>query len=207
MASDHDFFFKIVLSGDSGVGKSNLLLRYTRNEFNLESKMTVGVEFANRLVQIGDKKIMAQIWDTAGQDRFVSVTNAYYHGALGALLVYDITKRQTFEHVERWLKEIREHADPHVVIMLVGNKSDLKHMRVVQAEEAKAFAVRNSLFFIEASALQSTNVEIAFQAIVHEIYTNFVQSAATDPIPIDPAPEPIVPDDNEASSNSGTCSC
>lgn len=155
--------------------------------------MTVGVEFANRLLQIGDQQVMTQIWDTAGQDRFISVTTQYvfpifivcdfeyfililfyaqryYRGAVGALLVYDITKRKTFENCARWLDEIRQHADPNCVIMLVGNKCDLKHIRAVQAEEGKAFAINNSLFFIEASALQSTNVEIAFQALVHGLF-------------------------------------
>ncbi|KAH0512056.1 Ras-related protein Rab-11A [Microtus ochrogaster] len=129
-----------VLIGDSGVGKSNLLSRFTRNEFNLESKSTIGVEFATRSIQVDGKTIKAQIWDTAGQERYRAITSAYYRGAVGALLVYDIAKHLTYENVERWLKELRDHADSNIVIMLVGNKSDLRHLRAVPTDEARAFA-------------------------------------------------------------------
>lgn len=167
---EYDYLFKVVLIGDSGVGKSNLLSRFTRNEFNLESKSTIGVEFATRSIQVGGKVIKAQIWDTAGQERYRAITSAYYRGAVGALLVYDIAKHITYENVERWLKELRDHADANIVIMLVGNKSDLRHLRAVPTEEAKAFAERNELSFIETSALDSTNVEVAFRNILEEIY-------------------------------------
>ena len=130
----------VVLIGDSGVGKSNLLSRFTRNEFNLDSKSTIGVEFATRSIQVDAKTIKAQIWDTAGQERYRAITSAYYRGAVGALLVYDISKGQTYDNVTRWLKELRDHADANIVIMLVGNKSDLRHLRAVPTEEAKQFA-------------------------------------------------------------------
>ncbi len=157
------FLFKVVLIGDSGVGKSNLLSRFTRNEFNLDSKSTIGVEFATRSIQVDSKTIKAQIWDTAGQERYRAITSAYYRGAVGALLVYDISKHQTYENVTRWLKELRDHADTNIVIMLVGNKSDLRHLRAVPTEEAKEFASQNGLSFIETSALDASNVEMAFQ--------------------------------------------
>lgn len=167
---DYDYLFKVVLIGDSGVGKSNLLSRFTRNEFSLESKSTIGVEFATRSIQVDGKTIKAQIWDTAGQERYRAITSAYYRGAVGALLVYDITKTVTFENVERWLKELRDHADSNIVIMLVGNKCDLRHLRSVQTEDAKAFCEKEGLSFIETSALEATNVEQAFQRILTEIY-------------------------------------
>ncbi|PSK44717.1 hypothetical protein B9Z65_8926 [Elsinoe australis] len=191
MANDeYDFLFKVVLIGDSGVGKSNLLSRFTRNEFNLDSKSTIGVEFATRSIQVDAKTIKAQIWDTAGQERYRAITSAYYRGAVGALLVYDISKHQTYENVTRWLKELRDHADSNIVIMLVGNKSDLRHLRAVPTEEAKQFASKaatyqnekekkdrltpnpgeNNLSFIETSALDASNVELAFQNILTEIY-------------------------------------
>ena len=113
------YVFLVVLIGDSGVGKSNLLSRFTRNEFNLESKSTIGVEFATRSIQVDGKTIKAQIWDTAGQERDRAITSAYYRGAVGALLVYDIAKHLTYENVERWLRELRDHADANIVIMLV----------------------------------------------------------------------------------------
>uniref|UniRef100_A0A672JRS3 small monomeric GTPase n=1 Tax=Salarias fasciatus TaxID=181472 RepID=A0A672JRS3_SALFA len=167
---EYDYLFKVVLIGDSGVGKSNLLSRFTRNEFNLESKSTIGVEFATRSIQVDGKTVKAQIWDTAGQERYRAITSAYYRGAVGALLVYDIAKHLTYENVERWLKELRDHADSNIVIMLVGNKSDLRHLRAVPTDEARAFAEKNGLSFLETSALDSTNVEMAFQTILTEIY-------------------------------------
>ncbi|XP_014600829.1 ras-related protein Rab-11A [Leptopilina heterotoma] len=178
---EYDYLFKVVLIGDSGVGKSNLLSRFTRNEFNLESKSTIGVEFATRSIQVDGKTIKAQIWDTAGQERYRAITSAYYRGAVGALLVYDIAKHLTYENVERWLRELRDHADQNIVIMLVGNKSDLRHLRAVPTDEAKAFAERNGLSFIETSALDSTNVETAFQNILTEIYRIVSQKQIRDP--------------------------
>lgn len=166
----YDYLYKIVLIGDSGVGKSNLLSRFTRDEFNLESKSTIGVEFATKSVNTEGKVIKAQIWDTAGQERYRAITSVYYRGALGALLVYDISKRQSFTNVDRWLRELRDHADQNIVILLVGNKSDLKHIRAVTQEEAAAYAEREALAFIETSALDATNVDNAFQRALTEIY-------------------------------------
>ncbi|PWN96084.1 ras-domain-containing protein [Tilletiopsis washingtonensis] len=168
--SNYDFLFKVVLIGDSGTGKSNLLSRFTRNEFSLESKSTIGVEFATRSIAVDGKTVKAQIWDTAGQERYRAITSAYYRGAVGALLVYDIAKHPTYVNVSRWLKELRDHADANIVIMLVGNKSDLRHLRAVPTEEAKSFAAENNLSFIETSALDASNVEQAFQNILTEIY-------------------------------------
>ncbi|CAA3029706.1 ras-related protein RABA4c-like isoform X1 [Olea europaea var. sylvestris] len=165
-----DYVFKIVLIGDSAVGKSQLLARYARNEFSLDSKATIGVEFQTRTLEIDHKTVKAQIWDTAGQERYRAVTSAYYRGAMGAMLVYDITKRQSFDHVVRWLDELRSHADKNIVIMLIGNKSDLGSLRAVPVEDAKEFAQRENLFFMETSALEATNVEPAFLNILTEIY-------------------------------------
>ncbi|GMH25673.1 hypothetical protein Nepgr_027516 [Nepenthes gracilis] len=167
---EYDYLFKVVLIGDSGVGKSNLLSRFTRNEFCLESKSTIGVEFATRTLQVEGRTIKAQIWDTAGQERYRAITSAYYRGALGALLVYDVTKPTSFDNVSRWLKELRDHADSNIMIMLIGNKTDLKHLRAVATEDAQSFAEKEGLSFIETSALEATNVEKAFQTILSEIY-------------------------------------
>ncbi|KAG5222549.1 GTP-binding family protein [Salix suchowensis] len=120
-----DYVFKVVVIGDSAVGKTQILSRFTKNDFCFDSKSTIGVEFQTRTVTIKDKVIKAQIWDTAGQERYRAVTSAYYRGALGAMLVYDITKRPTFDHVARWVEELRAHADNSIVIMLIGNKADL----------------------------------------------------------------------------------
>ncbi|ESQ31845.1 hypothetical protein EUTSA_v10005376mg [Eutrema salsugineum] len=153
---DYDYLFKVVLIGDSGVGKSNLLSRFTRNEFSLESKSTIGVEFATRSIHVDDKIVKAQIWDTAGQERSVAC--------------YDVTRHVTFENVERWLKELRDHTDSNIVIMFVGNKADLRHLRAVSTEDAKAFAERENTFFMETSALESLNVENAFTEVLSQIY-------------------------------------
>ncbi|KAL6529690.1 Ras-related protein Rab-11B [Orobanche gracilis] len=167
---DYDYLFKLVLIGDSGVGKSNLLSRFARNEFSLESKSTIGVEFATRSIRVNDKIVKAQIWDTAGQERYRAITSAYYRGAVGALLVYDVTRHVTFENVERWLKELRDHTDQNIVIMLVGNKADLRHLRAVSAEDGQAFAKNEKICFLETSALESLNVENAFTEVLTEIY-------------------------------------
>ncbi|KAI5120161.1 hypothetical protein M0805_003648 [Coniferiporia weirii] len=168
--ADYDFLFKVVLIGDSGVGKSNLLSRFTRNEFNLDSKSTIGVEFATRTLELDGKTVKAQIWDTAGQERYRAITSAYYRGAVGALLVYDISKLPTYNNVQRWLKELRDHADSNIVIMLVGNKSDLNHLRAVPTDTAEAFASEQGLLFIETSALDASKVQDAFQRILSDIH-------------------------------------
>ncbi|KAK6790248.1 hypothetical protein RDI58_014048 [Solanum bulbocastanum] len=165
-----DYLFKIVLIGDSAVGKSNLLARFARDEFYPNSKSTIGVEFQTQKININGKEVKAQIWDTAGQERFRAVTSAYYRGAVGALLVYDISRRLTFDNIGRWLNELQTHSDMNVVIILVGNKSDLKDAREVTTAEGKALAEAKGLFFIETSALDSSNVTSAFQTVVREIY-------------------------------------
>ncbi|ABO94510.1 predicted protein [Ostreococcus lucimarinus CCE9901] len=166
----YDYLFKIVLVGDSGVGKSNLLSRFTRNEFCLESKSTIGVEFATRTIELQNKIIKAQIWDTAGQERYRAITSAYYRGAVGALLVYDVTSGDTYDNIEKWLSELRDHADASIVIMLVGNKCDLEHLRVTEAATAQQFAEKEGLMFIETSALNATNVEHAFIDSLGRVY-------------------------------------
>jgi len=190
---DYDYLFKVVLIGDSGVGKSNLLTRFTRDEFKADSKSTIGVEFATQQIRCDNKIIKAQIWDTAGQERYRAITSAYYRGAVGALLVYDITKAATFESVKTmWLEELKQNADDSIIIMLVGNKKDLGHIRTVSTEEGRNFAEKNQLSFIETSAQQrdgekerlpegeeSGNVTRAFEDILKEIY-HLVSNANVD---------------------------
>jgi len=230
----------VVLIGDSGVGKTNLLSQFSRSEFNLASKATIGVEFAWKNVEVDGDMIKAQIWDTgearaaacvhgrcalgrefqcrrqwhprltlpllpqparrgtapsptreqeqaapgcpsgtpflgvaafAKPSRPCSVARRYYRGAVGALLVYDISKKMSFDHVETWLKEVREHADPNIVVMLVGNKSDLHHLRQVEKEEAAALAEREQIAFLETSALTDSNVANAFNMTLRRIHS------------------------------------
>uniref|UniRef100_A0A0E0LFN0 Uncharacterized protein n=1 Tax=Oryza punctata TaxID=4537 RepID=A0A0E0LFN0_ORYPU len=167
---EEDYVFKVVVIGDSAVGKTQLLGRFTKDEFFIDSKSTIGIEFQTRTVEIAGKRVKAQIWDTAGQERYRAVTSAYYRGALGAMLVYDVTSRRSFHHAARWLHDLRAHADNSIVVMLIGNKADLSHARAVAADEAAAFAEDQGLFFSEASALSGDNVEDAFLALLREIH-------------------------------------
>lgn len=130
------FFFKVVVVGDTAVGKSNILTRYVQNEFNSDSKSTVGVELSTKLYKIKDQSIKVHLWDTAGQERYQSITAAYYKGAKGAIIVYDITRRSTFDNVNRWYNEIISLSDKNIVIVLAGNKADLEESREVQYSEA-----------------------------------------------------------------------
>ncbi|OQR99438.1 Rab11 family GTPase [Achlya hypogyna] len=180
--SEQEYVLKVVLIGDSGVGKSNLVQRFTKNKYNEASTQTIGTvlgdtvrsavgrfEFAAKTIRVGDRRIKAQIWDTAGQERFQSLTAAYYRNAVGALIVYDITNRASFEHVTHWLAQIHEHAHENVVLILVGNKCDLAHRpntRQVSTLEAARFAETHHMEFVEASALDSTNVVEAFKRII-----------------------------------------
>ena len=135
------------------------------------------VPFLFYLRQIEGKTVKAQIWDTAGQERYRAITSAYYRGAVGALLAYDITKKQTFDNVQRWLRELRDHADANIVVMLVGNKSDLNHLRSVPEEDGQAFSEKEGLSFLETSALEAINVEKAFHTILREIHQTVSKKA------------------------------
>ena len=139
------------------------MLQFTDKRFQHVHDLTIGVEFGSRMVSIDDQQIKLQIWDTAGQESFRSITRSYYRGAAGALLVYDITRRETFDHLASWLEDARQHANPNMTIMLLGNKSDMAHARrAVSYEEGEAFAREHGLVFLETSAKTSENVEHAF---------------------------------------------
>jgi len=164
------YLFKYIIIGDTGVGKSCLLLQFTDKRFQPVHDLTIGVEFGARMVTIDQRQIKLQIWDTAGQESFRSITRSYYRGAAGALLVYDITRRETFNHLARWLEEARQNAHQNMVIMLIGNKSDLEHRRQVSHEEGAKFAKENGLIFLETSAKTAANVEEAFIHTAQKIY-------------------------------------
>jgi len=168
------YLFKYIIIGDTGVGKSCLLLQFTDKRFQPVHDLTIGVEFGARMVTIDNKQVKLQIWDTAGQESFRSITRSYYRGAAGALLVYDITRRDTFKHLSRWLEEARQHSQSNMVIMLIGNKNDLEHRRTVSFEEGKAFADANGLIFMETSAKTAFNVEQAFINNAEKIHENIL---------------------------------
>jgi len=166
----NSYLFKYIIIGDTGVGKSCLLLQFTDKRFQPVHDLTIGVEFGARMVSIDGKQVKLQIWDTAGQESFRSITRSYYRGAAGALLVYDVTRRETFAHLASWLEDARQHANPQMTIMLIGNKSDLSHRRQVTPEEGEAFAKEHGLVFLETSARTAHNVEEAFLDTAREIH-------------------------------------
>ena len=168
----YSYLFKYIIIGDTGVGKSCLLLQFTDKRFQPVHDLTIGVEFGARMINIGEKQVKLQIWDTAGQESFRSITRSYYRGAAGALLVYDITRRETFTQLTKWLTEARENGSSNMVIMLIGNKSDLNHRRTVSTEEGAKFAEENGLIFLETSAKTAANVEEAFVKTAEQIYHN-----------------------------------
>ena len=166
---NYDLIFKLILIGDSGVGKTNILNRYINNEFSLASQSTVGVEFGSKIIKKNDKSIKLQIWDTAGQERYKSITTAYYKGSKGALVVYDISRKSTFENVDKWIGELKTNGNKDVRIILVGNKADLEDKRQIQTDEVAKKAEQYNIAFCETSALDGRNIEHAFDCLVNEI--------------------------------------
>ena len=166
----YDYLFKIILIGDWGVGKSNIILRITQDAYDPDSRTTIGVEFSQKVLEIFHKKVLVQIWDTAGQDRYKAITSAYYRAAAGAVLVYDISKRSSFENLNIWIKEIQDNTAPETVVMLLGNKTDLQSTRAVSTDEGKEFARQYGFLFMEVSALSGSNVAESFSMIVSKVF-------------------------------------
>jgi len=174
MAADvkaqYDHLLKLLLVGDSSVGKTSLLLRYTQGDFKDAVRNTVGVDLKVKMVNFRGKKLKLTIWDTAGQERFRTLTSAYYRGAHGIVLVYDISSRQSFEDIKEWLKEVDVYStNAEAVKMLVGNKTDREPQREVTKEQGAAFARANNMLFIEASAKTQSGVELAFEELIQKI--------------------------------------
>jgi len=179
--SNSDYLFKLLLIGDSGVGKSCLLLRFADDTYTETYISTIGVDFKIRTVEIDGKVIKLQIWDTAGQERFRTITSSYYRGAHGIIVVYDVTDEDSFTAVQRWLSEIDRYCHEHVNKMLVGNKCDLHQKKVVDFATAKEFADTNAIPFFETSAKGNHNVETAFLQLTRDIQKRVSQSALKDP--------------------------
>jgi len=176
MNPEYDYLFKLLLIGDSGVGKSCLLLRFADDTYTESYISTIGVDFKIRTIDIGGKTIKLQIWDTAGQERFRTITSSYYRGAHGIIVVYDITDMVSFNNVKQWLQEIDRYACENVNKLLVGNKSDLTPKRAVETNVAKAFADELRIPFLETSAKNATNVEQAFLTMATEIKNRMVNT-------------------------------
>jgi len=167
---DFSILYKVVVIGDSGVGKTQIINRFTQNEFTADSKVTIAVEFGYSEVTLANgTQMKVQIWDTAGQERFKAIARGYYRGAVGALIVFDITKAETFKNVETWLGELNKYSDPDITLMMVGNKSDMKSMREVSTQDATKYAKEHNLLYIETSAKDGEQINEAFQQTMQEI--------------------------------------
>ena len=169
-SDNYEQLFKIIIIGDSGVGKSNILGRYLHNEFKHDTKSTVGVEFGSKQLKVDGVNIKLQIWDTAGEERYRAITSAYYKGSKGCFIVYDITSEISFENVEKWYEEIRKSAEKEISVILVGNKCDLENERKVSIEMGQNKAKNLNCPLFETSALNNTNIEAVFQNISENIY-------------------------------------
>jgi Ras-related protein Rab-1A len=177
MNPEYDYLFKLLLIGDSGVGKSCLLLRFADDTYTESYISTIGVDFKIRTIELDGKTIKLQIWDTAGQERFRTITSSYYRGAHGIIVVYDVTDKESFDNVKQWLQEIERYACENVNKLLVGNKSDLTTKKVVDYATAKDFADERGIPFLETSAKNANNVEQAFMTMAAEIKARMGPSA------------------------------
>ena len=167
---NYEVMFKVVLIGDMKVGKTNIVSRYIKNEFNKDSISTIGVEFGSKELVIEGHNVKVQIWDTAGQEKYKSITNAYYKGAKGAFVVYDITNKNSFDNADNWLNNLRASADKKCSIILIGNKSDLENKREVSIEQGEEKAKNSEIAFMETSALSGDNIDKAFEMMINEAY-------------------------------------
>ena len=175
-----EYVFKYIIIGDPSVGKSCILNQFLNGAFTEDYDITVGVEFGAKTIDIGDRKVKLQIWDTAGQDSFKSITRAYYRGAASALICYDITCRESFENLQGWLEECKTNGNPEMTLVLVGNKIDMGDNREVSTEEGKAFAAENNMIFFETSAKTSERVGELFMQSSGTIYEK-IKSGVIDP--------------------------
>merc|ERR1711998_410823 len=193
------FQFRLVLLGDSAVGKSSLVLRFVRGQFFEYQESTIGAAFLTQTVALNDTTVKFEIWDTAGQERYHSLAPMYYRGAAAAIVVYDITNRDTFQRAKQWVKELQRQGNPNIVIALAGNKVDLSSKRKVETEEAQAYADDNGIMFMETSAKTAHNVNELFVSIAKRLPKN--QNASNNREPS------IVIQPNPAGGNKANSSC
>ena len=176
----YDHMFRFIIVGDMAVGKSCLLLQFTDHKFRHQHELTIGVEFGGKTIEVKNKNVKIQIWDTAGQEAFQAITRTYYKGAIGAFLVYDITRKDTFEHITKWLNEVKANGSKDIFCILIGNKKDLEEQRQVKYEEGKKLAEENNLLFLETSAKTAENVQEAFSISAEKILEQ-IQKTGIDP--------------------------
>jgi Ras-related protein Rab-8A len=176
--NDYDHLYKLLLIGNSGVGKSCTLLRFTDDSFTPSFITTIGIDFKIRTIEVDDKRIKLQVWDTAGQERFRTITTAYYRGAMGVIIVYDVTDRNSFDQVDSWYQNVEEYARDKVSIVLIGNKCDLTDKRVITTDEGRRLAKRLGVNFFETSAKDKTGVDETFYEITRLITKRLVKEQA-----------------------------
>jgi len=194
------FQFKLVLLGDSAVGKSSLVLRFVRGQFFEYQESTIGAAFLTQTVALNDTTVKFEIWDTAGQERYHSLAPMYYRGAAAAIVVFDITNRDSFQRAKQWVKELQRQGNPNIVIALAGNKVDLSSKRKVEAEEAQAYADDNGIMFKETSAKTAHNVNELFVEIAKKLPKNQAPNPQTNSVVIQP-------NQPAGGSSSGKCGC
>lgn len=205
MNPEYDYLFKLLLIGDSGVGKSCLLLRFSDDTYTESYISTIGVDFKIRTIDLDGKTIKLQIWDTAGQERFRTITSSYYRGAHGIIVVYDTTDQESFNNVKQWLQEIDRYACENVNKLLVGNKCDLTHKKVVEYPTAKEYADSLGIPFLETSAKNATNVEQAFLTMTAEIKNRMGPSSSAGSGPSSQKIDITSRSAEPAGSSSGCC--
>ena len=168
--SSYELLYKVIIVGDTAVGKSNILSRYVKDEFSSNSKSTVGVELGIKFLKIKNTKTKIQIWDTAGQERYRAITSSYFKGSNGCFIVYDITNEASFNNIENWYEQIQKETSQEIPILLVGNKCDLEEERKVPIEKGKEKAKNLNCAFFETSALKKINIDKIFEELVNNIY-------------------------------------
>jgi small GTP-binding protein len=166
---EYTYSVKFIIVGDSSVGKSNILLRFSRNVFDPGHQATLGIEFANKHLDYNNTDYLVQVWDTAGQENFRSVTRAYYKASAVAMVVYDISSEESFQHIQSWIKDCKDLAPKTVQLVLIGNKSDLEEERVIQKDRGEELARENNMLFFETSALNGKGIEEAFQKSIEAV--------------------------------------
>ena len=176
-SSEYDYLFKLVVIGDSGVGKSSICTRYTKNVYNDMFLTTIGVDFECHTITLDDKIIKLQIWDTAGQERFKAITNSFYRGAQGIIIVFDVTNWESFDNVKGWLKEVNRREQETPYKLLLGNKCDQDSKRVISFEAANEYANKLNIPYLETSAKDAINVDQAFVNMAAEIKTRIISGS------------------------------
>jgi len=198
--SPKSYQFKLVLLGDSAVGKSSLVLRFVKKQFYEYQESTIGAAFLTQTVNVKDYIVKFEIWDTAGQERYHSLAPMYYRGAAAAVVVYDLTNRQSYVRAKSWVKELQRQGNPNIVIALAGNKFDLQDKRQIDPEEARAYADENGIFFMETSAKTDHNVTGLFETIAIKL-PKTVSPPRTQGVVLDPE---LMPDEKQTKPCCGT---